>query len=369
MLTGASIPPAKVKNEPITPNTPPPIDQDPNNEIPTPEISRVKEEEIENPSATDVLRESWIANDGGEASENGSDKQSENVEHAEPLSQENAATAPDNSNQKKRIKGKCDLCEKPDAFRGHTLQKCKECGVLVHELCYAMIPTDVHDPDFVCHACKAIGTEIEVNVPSVIGGCGEQTGKNRELMTQEERPTECVLCSVDSGVHAMHPIYDTWGSEGRQLVLPESEHHDTIKERRLAWAHTLCAQFINVNPKTKGCVYGCDKNGKFYGDETDEEIDDISNNEGSNDENQDDCHICGDGGGEVFRVLHFILFVKNLTMDIKISSLLAFLCVEFQIFCFFAVLTDHVPYLAHLLCLLKMSFVVMDVIRFIIQNA
>lgn len=28
------------------------------------------------------------------------------------------------------IKGKCDLCSKPDGYGGHNLQKCKDCGLL-----------------------------------------------------------------------------------------------------------------------------------------------------------------------------------------------------------------------------------------------
>ena len=43
-------------------------------------------------------------------------------------------------------------------------------AVLVHELCYGMPPTTSKNPDFVCHACKAVGQEIEVNDPSRLGG-------------------------------------------------------------------------------------------------------------------------------------------------------------------------------------------------------
>ena len=41
----------------------------------------------------------------------------------------------------------------------------------VHELCYGMLDTGTaKDPDFMCHACKAEGSEVEVNVPSRVGG-------------------------------------------------------------------------------------------------------------------------------------------------------------------------------------------------------
>mmetsp|Transcript_24416 Transcript_24416/g.49980 ORF Transcript_24416/g.49980 Transcript_24416/m.49980 type:complete len:801 (+) Transcript_24416:95-2497(+) len=177
----------------------------------------------------------------------------------------------------KIAKPKCDLCMKPDGFRGHILQTCKICGLHVHELCYATIPIYKHDPDFVCHACNAIGAEIEVNVPSVVGGCGDDTESKREIVVQNERPVHCVLCSYSGGIHAMHPIYDTDGPEGRQLLLPKRENWE---ESQLAWAHTLCAQVINCYPKTAGCVFGCDEEGNFE----------------EEDSHEDYCYICDDGG-------------------------------------------------------------------------
>ena len=105
--------------------------------------------------------------------------------------------------QATKLKGKCDVCEKKDGFWGHNLQQCKECKLLVHELCCGVPETDCKDPDFVCHACKAVGRDVEVNVPSRIGGCGEKTGEKRELVRQKERPTECVLCTHNTGIHAI----------------------------------------------------------------------------------------------------------------------------------------------------------------------
>eukprot|EP00581_Thalassiosira_minuscula_P008831 CAMPEP_0183705912 /NCGR_PEP_ID=MMETSP0737-20130205/2877_1 /TAXON_ID=385413 /ORGANISM="Thalassiosira miniscula, Strain CCMP1093" /LENGTH=875 /DNA_ID=CAMNT_0025933179 /DNA_START=62 /DNA_END=2689 /DNA_ORIENTATION=- len=188
----------------------------------------------------------------------------------------------------KKIKGKCDICDKQDGFWDHNLQKCKECGVLVHELCYGMIETDTKDPNFVCHACKAIGTKVEVNVPSKIGGTGSKMGKKRDLVLQKERPTHCLLCSYDVGVHAMHPLLDTSGPEGRQLVIERSvkKNGRTVKRKELAWAHTLCAAVICSNPSTASCVYGCDKDGNWFGDDEEE----ISSNE--------EEHSDEDGGGE-----------------------------------------------------------------------
>ncbi|KAL3801273.1 hypothetical protein HJC23_012673 [Cyclotella cryptica] len=133
------------------------------------------------------------------------------------------------------IKGKCDLCSKPDGYGGHNLQKCKDCGLLVHELCYATVPTDSKNPNWICHACKAVGTEVEVNVPS----------------------------NVKTGIHAMHPLYDMPGAEGRQLVLPATGVGFKKTEKRLAWVHSLCAQFICSNDGTRGCVYGTYDGGKW----------------------------------------------------------------------------------------------------------
>jgi hypothetical protein len=174
------------------------------------------------------------------------------------------------------INGKCDMCGKADGVGGHKLLKCTDCGVLVHELCYAKAPSTNSKDPFTCHACKAIGREIEVNIPSKVGGCGEDMGKKREIMIQQTRPVECVLCSVKSGMHAMHPLYDTHGPEGRQLVLPARGVGFKRKEKRLAWVHSLCAQFICSFASTGGCVYGCFDDGAFEGDDEEDSEDEDS---------------------------------------------------------------------------------------------
>jgi hypothetical protein len=100
-------------------------------------------------------------------------------------------------------------------------------------------------------------------------------------MKQEARPVECALCSVKTGIHAMHPLYDVHGPEGRQLVLPASGAGFKRIEKRLAWCHSLCAQFISTNGGTKGSVYGiydggkCEEYGKIYdiGTEVSKEFD------------------------------------------------------------------------------------------------
>jgi len=199
--------------------------------------------------------------------------------------------------QQTKLKGKCDICRKPDGFWGHNLQQCQTCHVLVHELCYGMPETNTKDVHFVCRACRAVGVEVEVNVPSIVGGvvgddddkdpCSTNTStgrRHREWIKQETRPTVCVLCSHDKGIHAMHPLLDVHGPEGRQLtwngrVKPQHHHHQLHHHQQqqqqaqpqLAWVHTLCASVICSNASTRGCVYGCDKNGNYYGDEDDED--------------------------------------------------------------------------------------------------
>ena len=203
----------------------------------------------------------------------------------------------------KRLKGKCDVCEKSDGFWGHNLQQCQKCGLLVHELCYGLAETGCKDPNFVCHACKAVGASVEVNVPSKLGGCGDKMGKKREMIQQNERPSQCSLCSHDKGIHAMHPLLDTHGTDGRQLVVDHSfRDKDGVarKEKRLAWVHTLCAQVICANPRTASSVYGCDKHGNFYGDGEEEycddgreeefEVDNTSSNNNNNNNKSDETN-------------------------------------------------------------------------------
>ena len=84
-------------------------------------------------------------------------------------------------------------------------------------------------------------------------------------MKQESRPMECAFCNVKTGYHAMHPLFDMPGPEGRQLVLPASGAGFKRVEKRLAWVHSLCAQFICSATYTKGCVYALFDGGRYEG--------------------------------------------------------------------------------------------------------
>ena len=159
---------------------------------------------------------------------------------------------------------------------------------------------------------------MEVNLPSIVGGaffpgtndddddgCGGRGNASssttattttrhawvgREWIQQSIRPTVCVLCSHDSGVHAMHPLLDVHGPEGRQLTWSgrhSNKNTTTSKEgtKQLAWVHTLCASMICSNANTMGCVYGCDTNGNFYYDDDD---DDVASGKSENEDEDDD---------------------------------------------------------------------------------
>eukprot|EP00584_Thalassiosira_punctigera_P025262 CAMPEP_0172575548 /NCGR_PEP_ID=MMETSP1067-20121228/137268_1 /TAXON_ID=265564 ORGANISM="Thalassiosira punctigera, Strain Tpunct2005C2" /NCGR_SAMPLE_ID=MMETSP1067 /ASSEMBLY_ACC=CAM_ASM_000444 /LENGTH=1044 /DNA_ID=CAMNT_0013368199 /DNA_START=23 /DNA_END=3153 /DNA_ORIENTATION=+ len=248
------------------------------------EDARAKQEEaiswVDDPAPDKITRKKTLR-----PKEEDSDEDSDAGRGASPVHHGASARFAKNEEWDKppKMKGKCDICEKGDGFWGHNLQKCRGCGVLVHELCYGMVATDAKDPDFVCHACAAVGSEAEVNVPSKIGGCGKRTGKKRELVKQEGRPRECLLCSHDGGVHAMHPLLDVHGPEGRQLAIERTcrKGGAMVKEKRLAWAHTLCASVICSNPGTQNSVYSCDKDGNCFGEDEDSESEDEFGEEGA----------------------------------------------------------------------------------------
>ena len=100
---------------------------------------------------------------------------------------------------------------------------------------------------------------------------GKMMALTRKKIRQVGRPTSCVLCSVSSGTHAMHPLYDVYGPHGRQYLIPGTRTGGMKKEPKLAWVHTLCGMFISAQ---KQFVYGCDEKGHWEGDESDEESDD-----------------------------------------------------------------------------------------------
>lgn len=143
--------------------------------------------------------------------------------------------------------GRCDVCERRDGKFGHNMQRCRTCNVLVHEACYGLVQTTKKRPDWQCKAC-----ELQHEQP------------------EGKRPTKCVLCSVSDGIHAMHPIYNKEGPDGKQLQRPSGP----------AWAHTLCCMFIGSFRRTEGCVFACNKAGEYDGEELDEDEEDDESGEG-----------------------------------------------------------------------------------------
>jgi len=133
------------------------------------------------------------------------------------------------------------------------IQTCQACGVCVHEECYGLDNSGELNTKWKCWPCRAVGTEIQ----------GYQVRCHKlKTITQTTRPTECVLCAVNDGVHAMHALYNDHGEDARQLILPKG---GTLPQR-LAWVHTLCALTVCSHRGTQGSVYGCDKDGDYEGD-------------------------------------------------------------------------------------------------------
>lgn len=227
-------------------------------------------------------------------------KKKKKEEEEETTSQaEDIAAAPtaNDDNEKTTL---CDICSKPRNFRDDIgmLQKCKDCGIHVHELCYCMVPTTTLNKNFTCHACSAVGTEVEVNVPSKIGGT-DDIGKERDVMMVNERPMDCVLCRHNKEYHAMHPLYDTHGKQGRQLCLPRQSASVGGKPRRLAWVHTLCAETLTIQ---KSYLYGVDNDGMSYDKDGNcyagtDKIEDESNNNEEGDESSDE-----EVGGQKYKI-------------------------------------------------------------------
>ena len=157
-----------------------------------------------------------------------------------------------------KLPGRCDICNQRDHFNDHNLQRCVECGVLVHETCNGMPSTPNHGKleNWKCLACRSVGQTFKGR--QQLGHQSDNCWDDCEVK-QEERPTACALCSVKSGCHAMHPLYDLPGSQGRQVV---------NKSGKLVWVHTLCGMYHAMHTKM---VYGCDKYGNYDDSNLEEE--------------------------------------------------------------------------------------------------
>ncbi|CAB9523129.1 expressed unknown protein [Seminavis robusta] len=150
---------------------------------------------------------------------------------------------------------KCDVCGFRDGRHGMKMVSCTECKVHVHRDCYGM-PTYIKD-EFVCWACQAVGKSFYVHHRD------NNTHQRVKLqVTQTERPQICDLCGhQDDDMHAMHPVYDTYGPRARQLHVPiTNDNNDDTTKRRLVWAHTICGFFLC----TQNCMYAVSQEGTTH---------------------------------------------------------------------------------------------------------
>jgi len=164
----------------------------------------------------------------------------------------------------------CDVCGKVDGFQDMKMQICASCGVCVHEMCYGLENTDEGRkyPQWKCFACAAVGTEMKVSKP----------GEPHRSILIKSRSTECALCTITTGFHAMHLFYDTHGKEGTPKPLPPNKSKRL--EERVAWVHTLCAMFIG---RREGVVFGCQKDGTYDGYDV---VDDSDSEDEATEENE-----------------------------------------------------------------------------------
>ena len=183
------------------------------------------------------------------------------------------------SKKDKKVPGYCDICQMSDRFKDMALLRCQECGVHVHDRCYGIDETKYGQRNYklTCWACLAVGTKVKVREK-------DPFTHKRRVVSQPSRPTKCCLCSIHDGVHAMHPVFDSHGTRGRQILLPPDEE---TGERKLAWCHTLCALTINSVGPTKGCFYACTSRGFYISDD----LEHISDSESVNSELENEAAI------------------------------------------------------------------------------
>eukprot|EP00797_Seminavis_robusta_P023264 Sro37_g023330.2 (977) ;mRNA; f:104911-107841 len=174
--------------------------------------------------------------------------------------------------------------EKYKQEQGLVMWKCRTCGVCVHGHCYAGLDDPRKSspmPDFECKACESVGKSFKVREIQPFTG-------ERLVVSQDERPRECCLCSVEDGIRAMHPVYDHHGPKGRQIYLPANPEEG--RPRRLAWCHTMCAQLSSRSV----CIFACLEDGSYdAGDEEENDLlpDDESDNSDLDREEDEDQGI------------------------------------------------------------------------------
>jgi len=116
--------------------------------------------------------------------------------------------------------------------------------------------------DFVCFGCAAVGKTFQA--------VDSHRNSHFHRIEQKQRPTECALCSVSDGVHAMYPLFDYHGKGGRQICYTKrSKNKNGSNEKILAWGHALCCLYL----ASVDFMYACYKDGDYIGIEEEEEKD------------------------------------------------------------------------------------------------
>jgi hypothetical protein len=136
------------------------------------------------------------------------------------------------------LQKKCDMCG--DKNNGFRIRTCNGCGVSVHMECYGLIYDDPNG--FCCWACQAKGKLIQTE--------GRNADGSRMKILQAERPRRCEFCNIETGNHAMHPLFDNEGPKGRHM-------HTNDPQPRLLWAHSICVFWLSV----RGYYFGCCRTG------------------------------------------------------------------------------------------------------------
>lgn len=170
-------------------------------------------------------------------------------------------SAENNNMQSKEV---CDICGNPDKYLGSMrLQTCASCGLLVHEDCYGLHNEQngaIH-PGWKCHACASVGKTIKLV---------KQDGGIKDVRIQK-RAVHCALCPISTGLHAMTPLYDTYGPKGQPIPAKSKN-----EEEGIMWVHSLCALVVGSSVGTNGMVYGCYEDGLHMGGEESESDEDES---------------------------------------------------------------------------------------------
>jgi hypothetical protein len=180
---------------------------------------------------------------------------------------------------------KCEICNMTDRYKDDlNLQKCKDCGIYIHEKCYGLEHKHFQHRNIIkyqgwkCHACSAVGKTIKI----------EKNNKVTEVHI-DKRPMKCALCPVKTKITAMYPLYDKSGPDGQPL----------LKLNETLWVHSICAHALNQIGIGGELIYGCTESGDYLGADEEEYEDMIKFDSSAENKKKD----------EIFRIFphHFVI--------------------------------------------------------------